>query len=266
MLRAQQMARQQMGQSQPNAQQQFTLNGGMQPTHQGFDPSHTPQAPQNFAGGSAPLNSMQRIQASFQANRNQPAPNANNYMQALNGANPSVMSRQLELMGLAHNQQPQNGLTNNPAQRTNQQSLHPPSHNMGGQPIASSSAGFPSSQAPRMSPIPPNAQVGPSAMLPQQQMGIPGVDSSGPATARQLLTTYQTLKGNLQTEEQKRLAIESSNQPEAHKHQQKTASLQRMDGLKRHLAMVTARLTQMKKEQGGMAGCVVSRCIDVWSV
>lgn len=55
MLRAQQMARQQMGQSQPNVQQQFPLNGGMQPIQQGFDPSHTPQLPQNFAGSNVPL-------------------------------------------------------------------------------------------------------------------------------------------------------------------------------------------------------------------
>lgn len=102
-------------------------------------PSHPPQAPQNFAGMLNATNptvmSRQLELMGFTHGR-----------YGMNG--PSVMERQLELMELAHNLQLQNGLTNNPAQRTNQQPLHPPSHNMGGQPIASSSAGFPSAQAP----------------------------------------------------------------------------------------------------------------------
>ena len=190
MLRAQQMARQQqIGQPQQNIQQQFPLNGGMQPMQQPFDPSHPSQMSPNFP----PNAQLQRLQALHQARNNNSANGSvNPLLQALNvnGSNPGLMSRQLELMGLAHGQQSQNGPVNHLVSRLNPQPLHNPSLNLSGQQMPQQSGLFPlTPQASHASPIPPNAQAGPSGMLSQQQMSIPGIDTSGPSNVKQLLAT-----------------------------------------------------------------------------
>lgn len=254
------MARQHMSQPQPNVQQQFSLNGGMQPMQQGFDASHPGQMPPNFPGNGMTPHNMQRLQAALQASRYNNATNGPNnpLLQALNGSNPSVMSRQLELMGLAQNQQPQNGPINNLAPRMNSQPLHTQSRNMGGQPMNQPPGIFPPTpQVSQASPIPLNAQVGPSGMLPQQQQPVAGVNTSGPSNVKQLLSTMQTVKNQIVNEEQKMNAILRSNQPDGIKLQQQKPLLQKLTQLKHMLSVVTSRIDLVQKEQG-LPKCVSS--------
>ena len=86
-------------------------------------------------------------------------------------------------------------------------------------------------------------------------MSMPGIDTSGPSNVKQLLATYQTVKSQINSEDQKIVAIKNSNQPDALKQQQLKALHQRVIQLRQMMNIVSGRLSQMQK-QSGMSRCV----------
>ncbi|KAA1467371.1 hypothetical protein DENSPDRAFT_832398 [Dentipellis sp. KUC8613] len=199
----------QMGQQQ-SLQQPFNLAPGslQSSSSQGFhDPPHGQQVPPNFPGmGNG---NMAQLQAAFNAPRNQGQANPTHppLMQALqNQGNPQSMSRQLELMGLAHTQQMGSFVSR----------MSQPPH----QPPPSGMSAMQGQGAPQMQGMFPSAgpSQGPQGMhaspIPAAMQGVAGhqqIELNGnKMSLSQLMKTFTTVSAQLKEKEMKIMAVKAS--------------------------------------------------------